>query len=272
MNWLTLRRGDAPLIISFPHTGIELPADIEPRLVSLWRARKDTDWYVDRLYEFVYNQGVTIIHTAISRTMIDVNRDVTGRSLYPGRPTTELCPTTTFDGEPLYKPCAAPTQDEIAERSDDFFRPYHQALSEEVRRLRQLHPRIVLYDCHSIRSRIPRLFEGELPHFNIGTNSGTACDGALAQAIAAQCARTSFSCVVDGRFKGGSITRSFGKMSDNVHAIQMELACRSYMREPVGVSDEHQWPPPYDVEFAAPMRAALSMIIEICLGFSRARN
>ncbi len=272
MSWLTVRRGDAPLIVSFPHTGMEIQDRLAGRLVSLWRARKDTDWYVDRLYDFVHELGATTIRTSISRTVIDVNRDITGLSLYPGRPTTELCPTTTFDGEPLYQAGEAPTAAEISVRTKEFFQPYHRALAEEISRLRQRHPRVVLYDCHSIRSYIPRLFEGELPHFNIGTNAGASCSGTLTRAVAAACMQPPYSCVVDGRFKGGTITRSFGKAADDVHAIQMELACRGYLREPMGAVEEPHWPPPYDAHFAAPIRTILRTCIDRCLDFATANG
>ena len=142
--------------------------------MSPWLARKDADWWIDTLYDFAADLDATMVHTAISRTMIDVNRDPSGATLYPGQQTTEICPTTTFDGEPLYRQGAELDQAEIAERRVRYFDPYHDALENEIARLRKLHPRIVLYDCHSIRSVIPRLFEGELPHFNIGTNRGAS--------------------------------------------------------------------------------------------------
>jgi N-formylglutamate deformylase len=268
MSWLQLRRGEVPLIVSFPHTGVDLPETLAQRLVSAWRARKDTDWYVDRLYDFVHELGATTIRTSMSRTLIDVNRDVAGRSLYPGRPTTELCPTTTFDGEPLYQEGEAPTPDEITIRTKEFFQPYHDAIAQEIARLRARHPRIVLYDCHSIRSQIPRLFAGELPHFNIGTNAGASCGSRLVQAVRTACMQPPYSSVVDGRFKGGTITRTFGKPANNVHAIQMELACRGYLREPLGAVGEAQWPPPYDAHFASPVRAVLRRCIDACLDFA----
>ena len=178
-SWLTVRRGQAPLIVSFPHTGTDLSSEYESRVVSPWLARKDADWWIDKLYDFAGRLDATIVHTAISRTIIDVNRDPSGASLYPGQATTGLCPTTTFDGEPLYKPGEEPAQGEIADRRQRFFEPYHAALADEIARLRGIHRRIVLYDCHSIRSVIPRLFVGKLPLFNLGTTSGKSADPAL---------------------------------------------------------------------------------------------
>ena len=264
-DWLTVTRKNAPMILSFPHTGTTIPLEYEQRLASPWRARKDSDWWIDRLYDFAGDLGATIVHTAISRTVIDVNRDPSGATLYPGQQTTELCPTTTFDGEPLYKTGFELALAEIPERRARYFDPYHAALAGEIARLRERHARVVLYDCHSIRSVIPRLFDGELPHFNIGTNRGASCDPALTDAVAAICKDTTFSSVTNGRFTGGWITRSHGKPDSGVHAVQMELACRGYMREDLGPVTEANWPTPYDPSYAAPMRAALREILQACV-------
>jgi len=268
-SWLTIVRGQSPLIVSLPHTGIEIPTEYQRGLVSPWLARKDADWWIDRLYDFAADLGATVVRTAISRTVIDVNRDPSGASLYPGQATTELCPTTTFDGEPLYAPGTEPTADAIAERRAGFFDPYHAALRAEIERLRSRHSHVVVYDCHSIRSVIPRLFEGMLPHFNIGTNGGASCADALSAAVEALCAASGSSVVVNGRFKGGHITRSLGRPDARIHAIQMELACRGYMDEPIGPVTEDTWPTAYDEARAAPMRAVLARILEACLTFAQ---
>jgi formiminoglutamase len=266
-HWLRVVRGTVPLVLSVPHAGTELP-ELEPRLVSPWLARRDADWWVDELYDFGRSLGATVIRTALSRTVIDVNRDPSGASLYPGQATTELCPTTTFDGEPLYRDGAAPDANEITARRKRYFRPYHDALAAEIARLRAEHAIVVVYDCHSIRSRIPRLFDGELPNFNIGTNSGRSCAPALADAVVAECAATTLSHVLNGRFKGGYITRHYGRPESGVHAVQMELACRGYMRETPGPVTAEQWPVPYDPAFAAPMRVTLTRVLEACLAFA----
>jgi formiminoglutamase len=250
-----------------PHTGTEMPSAIEEKFVSPWLARKDADWWVERLYDFASEMGVTVIRTAISRTVIDVNRDPSGRSLYPGQNTTELCPTTTFDGEPLYRSGHRPNSADIARRREAFFEPYHHALRSEMERLTKRHGRVALYEAHSIRSRIPRLFDGELPHVNIGTNAGASCDEALTRAIAVICAKSEFTCVVNGRFKGGYTTRHYGQPSNGVHAIQLELAMRAYLEEPLAPSPE-TWPPPYDASRAEPLRAVLRRILETCLEFA----
>ena len=185
--WLTVQQGTAPLLLCIPHTGTTIPAAIEGELASTWLARKDTDWWIDRLYGFAHKLGASVVRTALSRTVIDPNRDPSGASLYPGQPTTELCPTSTFDGEPLYRAGRAPASQEIAARRHEYFEPYHRAVEREIVRLRIRHPAIVLYDCHSIRSAVPRLFSGILPNFNLGTFAGASCSPALTQRIESLC-------------------------------------------------------------------------------------
>ena len=267
-EWLEVRRGDAPVVVSFPHTGIMIPAGIEARLVSPWLARKDADWWVDDLYDFVRALGITTVRTALSRSVVDVNRDPSGRSLYPGAHTTGLCPVTTFDHEPLYLPGLAPDAADVAQRVASWFTPYHAALEAELGRLNAAHPRVVLYDAHSIRSRIPQLFDGELPQFNIGTNDGESCDLALTTAVESACAAAGRTHVVNGRFKGGWITRHYGDPARGVHALQMELACRGYLEEPDGAATPDNWPVPLDPARAAPLRATLRQVLEACIAFA----
>jgi N-formylglutamate deformylase len=266
-DWLSVLRNDSPLIVSMPHTGTGMPAEIEDKFISPWLARKDADWWIEHLYDFASDLGVTIIRTAISRTVIDVNRDPSGRSLYPGQNTTELCPTTTFDGERLYREGCEPDAPEIARRRQLFFEPYHNAIRSEIERLRGGHGKTVLYEAHSIRSYIPHLFESELPHFNIGTNSGLSCDGALSAAIAGVCGESQFTHVTNGRFKGGYTTRHYGNPAESVHAIQLELAMRAYMEEPSSPSVEN-WPARYDGSRAELLRTVLRRILETCLEFA----
>jgi formiminoglutamase len=259
-NWLEITQGTAPLIVNIPHAGTEIPEPYQPALHSLWLARKDADWWLPQLYAFAEDFGATIIRTHISRTIIDANRDPSGASLYPGQATTSLCPTETFDGEPLYVEGAGP--DDIAARVQHYFNPYHAAISGEIARLKSRHESIVLYDCHSIRSKIPRLFEGILPNFNIGTNDGKSCAPEITAKAAAICAASSaHTHVVNGRFKGGWITRHHGDPQNGVHAIQMELACRSYMSEPES-PNQTNWPASYDATFAAPVQKILKSILE----------
>ena len=262
-RWLIVERRDAPLIVSIPHAGIDLLA-FEPAFVDPWLARKDADWRLDELYDFVAPLGATLIRTKLSRSIIDVNRDPSGLSLYPGQATTELVPTTTFDGEPLYREGRTPDAAEIAERRRLYFDPYHAALTAEIARLRVNHKRVALFDAHSIRSKIPRLFEGELPVFNLGTNSSASCSPKLRESVAGILEASGKAMVVDGRFKGGWITRAYGRPSEGVEASQLELACRAYMREPERPSPGN-WPTPIDEARAAPTRATVRRVLEAML-------
>jgi N-formylglutamate deformylase len=268
--WLTLRQGSAPLLLCMPHTGTTIPREIETQLVSPWLARKDTDWWIERLYAFAEGLGASLVRTGISRTVIDCNRDPSGASLYPGQATTELCPTTTFDGELLYRTGAAPRAPEIAARRTEYFDPYHTAIEREIGRLQVRHGAVVLYDCHSIRSVIPRLFTGTLPHFNIGTFAGASCAPELTAQIERICDRAPFARVTNGRFKGGYTTRHYGRPQQGVHAVQMELACRGYLREPQGEVDASNWPCPWDEGIAAPMCALLQQLLTACVAFASA--
>lgn len=289
--WLEVRRGGAPLILTFPHTGTDIPPEIERRLVSPWIGRKDADWWVHRLYgvqdgaphDIARELDATVIRTSISRTVIDVNRDPSGASLYPGRATTELCPRTTFDGEPIYRDGCEPGTDEIEWRRALYFEPYHAALEAEIARLRGQYGLVVLYDAHSIRSRIPRLFDGLLPHFNLGTNGGLSCDAGLTRAVERACEHPSFTRVTNGRFRGGWTVRCHGQPAQEAHAIQMELACRSYLEEPVAADapeaprfdpalTPENWPPRFDPARAAAARAVLDGVLRACLHFARARS
>jgi len=262
MSWLEVVPGEAPLIVALPHSGTDL-ADVEAGFRSPELALWDADWWVDRLYAFARDLDVTVVRTAVSRSVVDVNRDPSGTSLYPGQATTGLCPTTTFDGEPLYAG-AVPDEAEIARRTQGWFVPYHAALGGEIARLKARHERVVLYDAHSIRSHVPRLFEGELPLFNIGTFGGVSCSPILSAAVQDICATSGQSHVLNGRFKGGWTTRNHGEPGKGVHAIQMELAMRGYLDE---ASD---WPPVFDPERAAPMRAVLTDILRCCIRFAEA--
>jgi N-formylglutamate deformylase len=265
-DWLLVSRGEAPLILSMPHGGTEIPEPLAAGFVSPWLARKDADWWIDRLYAMAAALDATVVRTTISRSVIDVNRDPSGASLYPGRVTTGLCPSETFDGEPLYVAGASP---DVGARRNAWFDPYHDALSAEVARLRARHAHVAVYDCHSIRSVVPRLFEGQLPEMNIGTSAGASCAPALESRVAAQCAASSFSWVANARFVGGYITRHFGRPQDGVHALQMELACRSYMDEPVGAPSPTNWPTPFNERRAAAMTQTLERVLRAILSFLR---
>lgn len=225
---VTITRGDGPIVLGMPHTGTALPEAIRARLNDEGRVLRDTDWHVDSLYRDLI-PGLTVVRATFHRYVIDANRDPSGQSLYPGAATTELVPKTSFDGTPIWKPGAEPTEADIAERLRLYHAPYHAALAAELDRVRARHGVAILWDCHSIRSVIPRLFDGTLPDFNIGTNGGVTCDARIEAAVLDEAAASGRSHVLNGRFKGGWTTRHHGRPEGGIHAIQMELAQASHL-------------------------------------------
>ncbi len=229
MNPVEVKRGDGPVVLGLPHTGLAVPEAILADLNETGRALADTDWNIHALYDGLLPQA-TSVRAVFHRYVIDANRDPTGASLYPGQNTTGLCPVIDFDNRPIYRPGREPDEDEIGRRRDAFHAPYHAALKAELDRVRARHGIAVLYDCHSIRSKIPFLFDGILPDFNIGTNDGTTCAPKLQEIVADLCAKAEgFTSVVNGRFKGGWTTRHYGRPEDGIHAIQMELTQSSHL-------------------------------------------
>ncbi|WP_340110579.1 N-formylglutamate deformylase [Pikeienuella sp. HZG-20] len=229
MSPVEVTRGDGPIVLGLPHTGLWLPDDALERLNDRGRALADADWRIDELYAALA-PGLTTVRATFHRYLIDANRDPGGASLYPGQNTTGLCPTTDFDGEPIYQDGAEPDAAEIARRRETWHAPYHAALQAELDRVRARHGAAILYDCHSIRSWIPFLFEGRLPDFNIGTNSGASCAPEVEAAVVSVCgAAEGYTMVANGRFKGGWTTRHYGRPETGVHAIQMELAQSTYL-------------------------------------------
>lgn len=225
-----LRRGEGPLVISAPHVGTELPSGLAGRLTPIGRTLIDTDWYVDRLYPFARDLQATVLSARWSRYLVDLNRDPSGASLYPGQRTTSVCPVETFEGEPLYASGDEPVA-EIAERVAHYFAPYHAALRAELERVQALHGYAVLLDAHSIWGQLPLLFPGELPDVNLGTNDGRSASPRTIAAAHAAAAESTYSVVLDARFKGGYITRHYGNPLGGVHAIQIELNQRTYLAE-----------------------------------------
>ena len=267
MTWLHVARADTPLILAMPHGGLDLPRGV---FRSSWWAQRDADWHIADLYAGLAQ--ATTVSTTVSRSVIDVNRDPSGASLYPGQATTELCPTTTFDGDWLYGEGETPDEGEIEARRTRWFEPYHATLTAEIDRLRAIHPHVVVYDCHSIRSRVPRLFDGELPELNIGTNGGTSCVPELRDAIASIAALSGRSHVVDGRFRGGWTTRHYGRPDRGVHAVQMELAMRAYLDEPIPNVTPENWPAPYIADRTTRLRETLAEILTACIDFAKGRS
>ncbi len=254
---LTLHRGGAPLLISLPHDGSAVPEGIAARLTPSARRVPDTDWHVSRLYAFAEALGASILAPRHSRYVVDLNRPPDDVSLYPGQNTTGLCPIVQFSGEPVYLEGQAPSRDEIEARVDTYWRPYHAALAEEIARLRDAHGHVVLWEGHSIRSLVPFLFEGRLPDFNVGTVSGTSCSTALRERLRGVLeTQDAYSFVLDGRFKGGYITRHYGRPDEGVDAVQLELAQLNYM-------DEDSFA--YRADVAAPTQALIRRLLEAAL-------
>ncbi|RVT87378.1 N-formylglutamate deformylase [Rhodobacteraceae bacterium CCMM004] len=251
---IEVARGDGPLVLGLPHTGTEVPTDIAEGLNATGRALTDTDWHVERLYDGLAPRATTV-RTRVHRYVVDVNRDPGGASLYPGQNTTGLCPLTDFDGTPIWEEDAAPDRAEIARRRDAYHAPYHAALADEMARVRARHGHAILWDCHSIRSVVPHLFDGRLPDLNVGTDGGRTCAPDIASAVAAGCrAAEGYSMVVDGRFRGGWTTRHYGRPDDGWHAVQMELAQATYL-----AAEAPPWR--YDPDKADCLRGHLARIL-----------
>jgi N-formylglutamate deformylase len=225
-------QGTAPLLISIPHGGVYLPPLLAERLHPVAREVPDTDWHLERLYAFAKELGASILCATHSRYVVDLNRPPDGASLYPGQNVTGLCPVDCFDETPLYPHGDVPDAAEIAARRESIWAPYHVQLRAELARIHAQHGVAVLWDAHSIRSVLPRFFEGKLPDFNLGTADGTSCDPTLAQELLriAQAA-PGYTAVLNGRFKGGHITRHYGEPARGIHAVQLEMTQCSYMQE-----------------------------------------
>jgi N-formylglutamate deformylase len=252
MNPVELVRGDGPIVLGLPHTGTHVPPEIHMALNARGQGLDDTDWHIERLYDELL-PDVTTVRATFHRYVIDANRDPSGASLYPGQNTTGLVPLTDFDGHDIWT--ATPHAAEVSRRRAAYHAPYHAALETELDRVQKRHGTAVLYDCHSIRSRIPFLFEGVLPDFNIGTNGGASCAPAIENAVAEICAKAGgYASIVNGRFKGGWTTRHYGRPERNWHAIQMELAQSAYLAEEAA-------PWTYDSAKAARLRPHLANIL-----------
>jgi N-formylglutamate deformylase len=237
METYTLHRGIAPLLISLPHDGTAVPDDIAVRLADSARRVPDTDWHVSKLYDFARSLGASMIVPNYSRYVIDLNRPPDDVSLYPGQNTTGLCPHVQFSGERVYRDGQDPDEAEIAERVERYWRPYHRALAGELQRIHAQHGRAGLWEGHSIRGVVPFLFEGRLPDLNLGTAGGTSCSAALQARLESVLeAQDRHDFVVNGRFKGGYITRQYGAPAQGVQAVQLEISQRIYMDE-----DSYEW-------------------------------
>jgi len=256
MDIYELHRGTLPLFVSLPHDGTRLSDELAARMTAEARRVPDTDWHVSRLYAFARELGASVIVPRRSRYVIDLNRPPDDTSLYPGQNTTGLCPIVQFTGEPVYLPGQQPTDAEIRARVERFWRPYHEALAGEIARIKATHGRVVLWEGHSIRGVVPFLFDGRLPDFNLGTANGSSCSPALQRRLVDVLeGQRDYSFVVNGRFKGGYITRHYGRPDAAVDAVQLELVQRNYM-------DEETFA--YDDARAASLQKVIRGLLEAC--------
>lgn len=228
MSAFHFHQGQGPLLVSIPHVGLEIPDDIKQGMTEAGLSMIDTDWYVDRLYDFLRDMDVSIISAKYNRYVVDLNRGTDGISLYPGQKVTGLCPITTFNDEPLYKDCVAPDVDERAEK---YWKPYHDKIASELSRIKNKFGRAMLWDAHSIASHVPELFDGQLPDLNIGTGNGSSTGHVLVEKLDDIIQKSPYSAALNGRFKGGYITRNYGDPENNIHAVQLEISQVTYMDE-----------------------------------------
>lgn len=252
MHTFTLAQGSSPLLVSVPHAGTSLPGDLRARLAPHAQGLPDTDWYVDRLYGMAQALGATVLVARLSRYAVDLNRPDDDAELYPGQPGSGLIPEADFLGRPLWT--TPVTAAERAQRVAAWWRPYHDTLDRELARLRHTHGHAVLWDAHSIKARVPRLFEGRLPDLNLGTYGGRSCAPSLQGALEDRLAAHPWSWVSNGRFQGGHITRSKGRPSGGVHAVQLEIAQEAYMQEQ---------PPVWDDQVAEPMMDTVADLLSV---------
>jgi N-formylglutamate deformylase len=251
---LTLHRGASPLVVSLPHVGTHVPPELLARMLPRAAEVEDTDWHLERLYAFARDMGATLLVPRASRYVVDLNRPPENAPMYPGVNNTELCPTRFFTGEPLYLPGQAPSEAEVQARVARWWQPYHATLRAELARAKAAHGHAVLFDGHSIKSALPWLFEGRLWDLNLGTVDGRSCDARLRAALVGLLeGQTRYTQVADGRFKGGHITRHYGRPDDGIHAIQLEMCWCCYMHE--------QPPYPYDEARAAQVTPLLKALV-----------
>ena len=229
MDLYKYRAGPSPLIVSMPHTGTYVPEWLAPRLSAAARAIPDTDWHLERLYDFLEELGASVLVATHSRYVVDLNRPPDNTNLYPGRDTTGIVPMDTFHREPVYLPGFPPSDEEVAKRIETYWKPYHLRLEQAIAEKKARHGYALLWDAHSIFSVLPRFFEGKLPDLNLGTADGKSCAPGIGEALAK--AVEGYSVVLNGRFKGGYITRRYGDPASGVHAVQLELAEATYMDE-----------------------------------------
>lgn len=246
---------DGPILFSFPHDGSEIPETLRQRFTDTGLQSIDTDWCIADLYSFINETPHSYIKARYSRYVVDLNRPADGEALYPGKSETSLCPSESFDGRPLYKD-HPPDTSEVNHRINTYWSPYHYHLQKELKRIKSRHGFAILWDAHSIRGQVPKFFDGTLPELNFGTANGASCDSSLESKVMAVATSSRYSCVLNGRFKGGFITRHYGDPDNNIFAIQLEINQQAYL--------ETEWPPVMSETKAHRLRKTLRSLIQTC--------
>lgn len=264
MEPFTFRQGTTPLLVGMPHIGTAIPEDIARGMTEAALTVPDTDWHLDRLYDFLDEIGASVLAAAWSRYVVDTNRPPDGPDLYPGEDTTGVVPLDTFDRAPLYRPGAAPDAAEVARRIDTYWRPYHGKIQKELERLKAAHGYALMWEAHSIRNVVPRFFDGRLPDLNLGTVNGASCAPDLAARLYEIAQGSEYDAVLDGRFMGGHIVRAHGDPAGGVQAVQLELSQATYMDEAPPVAFREEW--------GAALRPTLRALIDAMLAWADGRS
>ena len=221
-----------PIIVSVPHCGTLFPEEIKEEFDAGLAARPDdTDWFVDKLYDFAPSMGIEMITGVYSRWVIDLNRDPESKPLYTdGRIITGLCPVTSFKGEEIYvdrRKEVAP--EEVTRRFDNYYTPYHKAIKDSLARIVAEHGKVLLWDCHSIRQYVPTIHPKKFPDLILGDNDGCSAEPFLTEMASKSLHTSGFSFENNYLFKGGYITRQYGQPEQQQHALQLEMTKVNYM-------------------------------------------
>jgi len=228
----------SPLVISVPHDGGTMAPGMIERLQPYAADCPDRDHLIAAVFDFD-DLPHTRIKAEYSRYVVDLNRPADGDALYPGQPETGVCPITGFDDRPLYRPSQAPEEEEIKQRIERYWQPYHNELAQLIDRAKDRFGYCLLIDAHSIDDVVPRFFTGTLPNINVGTFAGKSCDAKYKNIITDALSQQGiYSWVINDRFKGGYITRHYGQPKNHVHAIQLEHGKSIYARDLQNLSND----------------------------------
>ncbi len=221
-----------PLLLSIPHCGTMIPQDLRDQYKpDFIHKPDDTDWFVDQLYDFAPSLGITTISAVYSRWVIDLNRDPENKPLYSdGRIITSLCPSTNFLGEALYLDERPSVHEaETQRRLQLYYWPYHEKLDALLDDLKSEFGKVLLWECHSIRQRVPTISSEKLPDLILGDVDGESASPAIIETAYNCLKESSYSLSHNFPFKGGYITRKYGLPLKNQQAIQLEMTKINYM-------------------------------------------